>query len=610
VTDLLQRLKEHVVIFDGAMGTMIYERGVFINTSYDELCLTRPDIIVGIHRDYIAAGAEVIETNTFGANRIKLGGHGLAEKTVSINAAAAKLAREAANGNALVAGSVGPCTRSNETLHSGLEPLVEAAFLEQVTALADGGVDCIIFETFTKINELRLALRAAQQVSVPVLALFSIDQEGTTPMGTLADSFVQMLDEHKNVGALGINCGIGPAGALGELERIVNRTAKPVIAMPNAGFPRDVEGRLIYLASPEYFAEYAKRFVDIGVRGVGGCCGTTPRHIKVVSQTLKGAFGVKTHIEVREVGRPSTAITVIPKEKKSRFSAKMASGESVTSVELLPPKSIDMTGFIAKAAECAKAGVDVINIPDGPRASLRLSPLIAAITMLREAKIEPVLHYCCRDRNLIGMQADILGGYAAGVANFLIITGDPPKLGDYPNATGVFDVDSIGLTKAVFNLNMGIDIGGARVAPPTGIFIGVGANPCALDLKKELTRLQQKIDAGAEYAITQPVFDIAALNTFLDAVDRFPLPIPIIAGIWPLTSFRNAEFMNNEVPGVVVPSQILDRMRSRAAKEDAIEEGITIAREMMTRIRDRVRGFQVSAPFGRIELALKVLEKR
>jgi homocysteine S-methyltransferase len=609
MNNIIKRLSEKPLIFDGAMGTMIYERGVFINSCYDELCLTNPSLISGIHEEYVAAGAEVVETNTFGANRIKLGAFGLAEKVADINRAAVRLARTAAGERAYVAGSVGPCTKSLEVLDSHQSSLASAAFVEQIDILCAEGVDCIILETFTKVEELLLALSAAEQKPVPLIASFTLGSDGLTAVGTPATSVVQTLDKLARVDAIGVNCGTGPAGALEILEKIIPLTQKPVIVMPNAGFPRQVDGRMLYLTSPEYFTEYAKRFVELGARGIGGCCGTTPAHIATMVRAIKGMSGIKKHRIIKAVTQAAPDIKVVEPNKKSSFAARLLEGKEVTSIELLPPKSIDMSSLIKKARQCARAGIDAINIPDGPRASLRISPMIAALTILREAKIEPVLHYCCRDRNLIGMQADILGGYAAGIANFLIITGDPPKLGDYPDAAGVFDVDSIGLTRMVSNLNKGVDLGGNEVNPPTGIFIGVGANPCAIDMDREVRRLQEKIEAGAEYVITQPVFDVKALFALIDKVRSFPKSIPIIAGVWPLTSYRNAEFMKNEVPGVVVPDFILERMRAYTKKEDALAEGIAIAREMMEEIRAGVAGFQVSAPFGKVELALAVLGK-
>lgn len=606
---ILARMKEFPLVFDGAMGTMIYERGVFIHTCYDELCLSNPRLVLQIHRDYIDAGAQVIETNTFGANPIKLKTFGLAERTEAINRAGVRLAREAAGPDVFVAGAVGPCTESNQKMPDAFAEEVEGAFRAQMGALDAEGVDLFLLETFSNLNELLLAARVAKEFRGAVLASFTLNDRAETAMGTPADAMASALDADPNVDIVGINCGVGPSGTFDALHNVLPHTGKPVVAMPNAGMPREISGRVMYLTSPEYFTEYAKRYIELGVRGVGGCCGTTPAHIRTMARSVKSLPGVKRHIEVKPLVRPEAAVQALPPEKKSRFAAKLLSGEKVTSVELLPPKSSNMEPLLAKARQCAEAGIDAINIPDGPRASARVSPMIAALSILREVGIEPVLHYCCRDRNLIGMQSDLLGGYAACLANFLIITGDPPKLGEYPDVTGVFDVDSIGLVQMASNLNRGLDIGGNPIDPPTGIFIGVGANPCAVDLEREIERYFRKIDAGAEFAITQPVFDADALFRFLDRIEGYRRTIPVLAGVWPLISYKNAEFMNNEVPGVVVPKAVLERMARCGSREEGRKAGVDIAREIIDRIRDRVNGFQVSAPLGHVDTALAVLGK-
>jgi len=508
-----------------------------------------------------------------------------------------------------VAGAVGPCIRPDQIMPDEHAVEVEEAFAEQIGALVAEGVDLVILETFTHLKELRLAARAAKRLGAVVLASFALNDRRETAVGMKAGAIARELSADGNVDAVGINCGTGPAGVFDALQSVLPQVAKPVVVMPNAGFPRDVGGRLLYLTSPEYFTEYAKKYIELGVRGVGGCCGTTPAHIRMASRAIKSLSGVKKHVEVRPLTQQGVLVQVIPPERKSRLARKMLEGGKVTSVEIVPPRSSDLSGMLAKVKQCAEAGVDAINIPDGPRASARISPMIAAITILKEVGIEPILHYCCRDRNLIGMQSDLLGGYAAGLANFLIITGDPPKVGDYPQATGVFDVDAIGLTQVAANLNRGFDIGGNPIDPPTGIFIGVGANPCAVELPREIDRYFRKIDAGAEFAITQPVFDVEALFRFLDRVEGTTRRIPVIAGVWPLVSYKNAEFMNNEVPGVVVPREILDHMARCRTKEESRRAGIDIARRTIERVSPRVSGFQVSAPLGSVETALAVLGK-
>ena len=607
---IIERMNERPLVFDGAMGTVIYERGVFINTCYDELNLTNPALIRSIHRDYLDAGAQVIETNTFGANRIKLTPHGLGDRFADINRAAVACARQAIDGAPVyLAASIGPCTRSTQALAPDSLEGVRAAFAEQMEVLAREGVDALVLETFSKLDELLLAAEVARTCALPLIASFAVDHQGITATGTPAADMVTALERCPGVGAIGINCGTGPQGALSTLESVIHLTTKPIVVMPNAGLPREVEGRMLYLNSPEYFTTYAQRIVERGARGIGGCCGTTPAHIATMVKTVTSLSGVKQFVAVKRVEESRTSVTVIPPERKSRWSAKLAAGEQVTSVELVPPRSVDMGPMIAKARLCAHQGIDAINIPDGPRASTRVSPMIAAIELQRNAGIEPVLHYCCRDRNLIGMQADLLGTWVAGVHNLLIITGDPPKLGDYPDATGVFDVDAIGLVQATHNLNHGFDIGHNPVDPPTGFCIGIGANPCAVDPEREFERYRYKVEAGAEFAITQPVFDVEALLRFLDRTCTLPRQIPVVAGVWPLVSFRNAEFMNNEVPGVTVTDSVLERLHRCTTREEGIHTGIAIAREIIAALADSVAGFQVSAPFGKVELALAALGK-
>lgn len=605
----LDRLRVHPIVLDGAMGTVIYQQGVFVNACYDELVLTRPDLILGIHREYVEAGADLLLTNTFGANRMKLKPFGLAEETAKINAAAVALARKAGQDDTLVAGDVGPCSAFGAPMTEAAAGEVERAFREQVQALAAAGVDLLYLETFADLRELQLAARVAKESGLPVHASFTVNERGESAVGCSARTMVDALESDPNVDTIGLNCAIGPSGLFEVLEPLLARTAKPVLVKPNAGLPREVGGRMLYMTSPEYFTEYAKRFIELGVRGIGGCCGTTPEHIRQAAKAVKALSGVKEHVAVRVLTAEETRdVAVTPPERKSRLAAKLSRGERVTSIEVLPPKSPDLAALFEKVRECHFAGVDAINIPDGPRASARVSPMVAALLIKNTVGIEPVPHYCCRDRNLLGMQSDVLGAAAAGLNNLLVITGDPPKTGDYPDVTGVFDIDAIGLTQLIANLNHGHDFGGNRITPPTSIFIGVGANPCAIDLKRETERYFRKIEAGAEYAITQPIFDAESLLRFLERVEAAPRRIPVIAGIWPLASFKNAEFMRNEVPGVVIPDRVMDRLARCATKEDAREVGIDLAHEVMERIRSSVSGFQVSAPMGNVKVALRVLE--
>jgi homocysteine S-methyltransferase len=605
--NIIERMLESPVVFDGAMGTIIYSRGIFINRCFDEICLTNPDLIRDIHTEYIQAGADVIETNTFGANRIWLQGYGLAEKTIEINLAGAKLAREAAGNDTYVAGSVGPCLRSGQILTDKYRKNVREAFSECTKALAEGGVDFFMLETFSNIDELLLAAEVAAETGLPVVTSFTVDADGKNDKGKSAEDIIQLLTDSPHVNAIGMNCGTGPAHLYNTAERIVRTTDKPFILMPNAGQPQEIEGRMLYLATPEYFTEYAKKYIELGVMGIGGCCGTTPDHIREAARAVHSLSGTKHNIKIKPIEKKDIGVEALPMANKSRMGGKLSRGEKVTSIEIMPPRSCDLKPMLEKVKLCYHAGIDAINIPDGPRASARISPMITSIAIQQQIGIESIIHYCCRDRNLIGMQSDILGGYAAGISNFLVITGDPPKIGNYPDVTGVFDVDSIGLTQVITNLNHGIDIGGSPISPQCGILIGVGVNPCAIEMERELLRYEQKIEAGAEYAITQPVFDPEALLRFIDMTAKFKKTIPIVAGVWPLTSFKNAEFMKNEVPGVEVPDAVLERMSKCKSREDGFKIGCDIAREIRESINNVVSGFQVSAPFGKVELAIDVL---
>jgi methionine synthase I (cobalamin-dependent)/5,10-methylenetetrahydrofolate reductase len=594
----VERVAQSVLIGDGAMGTMLYQQGVFLNRCFDELNLGDGGLVQKVHVAYLDAGCDLIETNTFGANRVKLSQHGLANDVARINQAGARLAKAAARGRVLVAGAMGPLG-CELTEHGPMtRDDAKQMFREQGAALVDGGVDILLLETFSNTEELLVALDAVSDLGdVAVVAQMTVNEHNETIYGERVDQALARVARHETATAVGLNCSVGPSSMLSSLELVRAVTDKPISIQPNAGMPRSVEGRQLYMSTPEYMAEYAKRFFEKGVRIIGGCCGTTPDHIREIARAVRGD-------KTRE-----TALTEAkPLAERSRIGAKLGAGAAVTMIEMTPPRGVDMTTILQKARRCAEAGIDAINIPDGPRASSRLSPMVTAVRIQQEAGIEAVLHFCCRDRNLIGMQSDILGASAIGLRNLLIVTGDPPKLGEYPNATGVFDMDSIALTGVVHNLNRGLDIGGNRIDPPTSLVIGVGANPVAADFDREIERYRQKVIAGAEFVVTQPVFDPDCFFRFLDATDEYR--IPIVAGIWPFTSFKNAEFMANEVPGVVVPDALLERMRAATTKEQGRALGVEIARELVTTTRDRVAGFAVSAPFGNVDTALAVLGKR
>jgi homocysteine S-methyltransferase len=604
---------DHVYVFDGAVGTRLYDKGVYINRSYDELNIAAPDLVREVHAEYVDAGADIIETNTFGATRHHLQSYGIESKLKEINLAAVKIAREAASDKALVAGAIGPLGLRIEPYGPTSFEEAREMFREQAAVLAEGGVDLFIVETFSELSVIEQAIKAVQEVSdLPIVAQMTITQDVKTVFGTPPEDFTQKLDQ-LGVDVIGLNCGMGPVHLLNALERMRAVTEKPLSAQPNAGLPRDVQGRQFYMGSPEYMAEYSRRFVQAGARFVGGCCGTTPAHIKLIAESIRSVSPRKGVSEFRNqpvtvAELTPTDVQVVAPEDRSRWSAKIARGEFVTSVEVLPPKGCDAAKTLDSIRLLKDAGVDGVNIPDGPRAQTRMSAMATAVLVEREIGIEAVLHYCCRDRNLLGMMSDLLGAAAMGLHNLLIITGDPPKMGPYPDATAVFDIDSIGLTNMANKLNHGLDLGNNPIGCPTAFSIGVGVNPGAVNLDEEIKRFEWKVEAGAEYAITQPVFDTDQLKRFLDRIAH--LNIPIIAGIWPLISYRNAEFMHNEVPGVNVTPEILERMRiaSDQSKEHAREEGITIARESLLEVRDLIAGVQVSAPFGNVKYALQVFE--
>lgn len=596
-----------VVIFDGAMGTMLYAKGVFINQCYDELVLRSPELVRDVHLAYVKAGAEVIETNTFGANRAKLTQYGLETQVESINRRAAEVAREAAGEQRLVAGAVGPLGLRLEPYGPTSREEARTMFREQMQALAEGGADCFVLETFADLEELEQAILAAREVNaaMPVIAQATVGPELRTAYGATPEDVARVLDKW-GVDIIGLNCSVGPQTILEAIERMAAVTTRKLSAQPNAGMPRDVGGRSMYMASPEYMATYARHLVQAGAKVVGGCCGTTPDHIKAMVEGVR-PLAPRTRVVVgasHDAGAndKSHARPQVPLAERSRFGAKLAAGQFVTSVEIVPPRGVDTSKLEQDAAALAAAGVDAINVPDGPRAQSRMGAIATSLIIERHG-IEAVTHYACRDRNLLGMLSDLLGASALGLRNLLLVTGDPPKMGPYPDATAVFDIDAIGLTNLVSQLNRGLDPGRNPIGEPTKFVVGVGVNPVAIDPEYEMRRFFWKVEAGAEYAITQPVFDPAQLERFLErsAESR----IPVIAGIWPLVSARNAEFLANEVPGVTIPAEILSRMRkaSERSKEHAVEEGVAIAREALARVRGAVQGCQVSAPFGRVELA-------
>jgi methionine synthase I (cobalamin-dependent)/5,10-methylenetetrahydrofolate reductase len=607
--DLIARLKRSPIVCDGAMGTLLYAKGIFINRCYDELNLSQPELIRSVHHEYLQAGAEIIETNTFGGNSFRLARHSMADRVHDVNLAGARLAREAAKSfDVWVAGSVGPLGIRIEPLGKTSFEEARAAFREQIAALVEGGVDLLMLETFGYLGEIHQAILAARDVNpkIPIVAQVTIDEEGNCLDGSTPETFAPRLEEW-GAEVIGCNCSVGPVAMLDAIERVRALTSLPLAAQPNAGVPRSVEGRNIYLCSPEYMASYARKFVAAGVRLVGGCCGTTPDTIRVMRSALRAGEARSKVAASQVTGQSATpaAVPTLAVEKRSLLGAKLAAREFLTMVEIVPPKGTDIHKEIEGARFLQSVGVDAINIPDSPRASARMSNQALSLLIQQEVGIEAILHYTCRDRNVLCIQSDLLGAAATGIRNLICITGDPPKMGNYPDATAVFDVDAIGLVNIVHNLNRGLDVGSNPIGAGTAFVIGVGANPGVPNLDEEIRRFEYKVEAGAEYAVTQPVFDLALLETFLRRIEH--CHIPLVAGIWPLVSVRNAEFMKNELR-VSVPDSVLQRMARAQTPEAAREEGVAIAREMLLAVRGMVQGAQISAPQGRYTAAVDVLE--
>ena len=605
--DFLSRLNRGAILCDGAMGTLLYGKGIFINRCYDELNLAQPDLIREIHHEYLQAGAEIIETNTFGANSFRLARHGIADRVHAINLAGAKLAREAAKAfDCYVAGSVGPLGVRIEPLGKTAFEEAREAFRQQIAALVEGGVHLLILETFGYVEELHQAVLAARDVApnLPVIAQVTIDEEGNCLDGSTPETSAEKLTAW-GADVVGCNCSVGPVAMLGAIERMAKATSQPLSAQPNAGMPRNVEGRNIYLCSPEYMSNYARSFLAAGAKIVGGCCGTTPEHIRSMKAEMRIGAARTSTVAVAPKPKEEAKVQTLPLAERTRLGARLAKGEFVTMIEIVPPRGIEVRREIEGARFLKSVGIEAVNIPDSPRASARMSNQALASLIQQQVGIESVLHYTCRDRNVLGIQSDLLGAAAVGIRNLICVTGDPPRLGNYPDATAVFDVDSIGLVNIVHNLNSGLDLGGNPIGNATAFVVGVGVNPGAPNIDEEMRRFQYKVEAGAEFVVTQPVFDLDQLTAFLRRSEGFR--IPVVAGIWPLTSLRNAEFMNDELR-VSIPKAIFERMARAADAESARAEGIAIAREMLVAVRDMVQGAQISAPFGRYRSAVDVLE--
>lgn len=604
--------RDRPVLVDGAMGTVLYGRGVLINRCYDELNLSDPGLILAIHEEYLQAGAEILETNTFGANRFRLAQHGLGSKLAEINGEGVRIARQAATrlkekqaGDSWVAGAVGPLGVRLEPLGKTSLEEARAAFAEQMRTLAEAGADLLFVETMPALNEAREALLAAREAApdLPVLIMVTVDDEINCLDGASPAHAAALLTEW-GADAVGVNCSSGPATVLSAIELMRSATTIPVAAMPNAGLPREIEGRNIYLCSPEYMASFARKAIAAGAQFVGGCCGTTPNHIRAMRSAMRDIDARAGKAQGETVVTVGGETPAAPIAQRSRIGALLDQGTFISMVEIVPPRGIDCMKEIEGARLLSQLGVHAINVPDSPRASARMSAQSLCIQIQQHTAIETVLHYTCRDRNILGIQSDLLGASSIGLHNILCHTGQPAKLGNYPDATAVFDVDSIGLVNIVRRLNQGLDIGSNAIGASTNFTIGVTANPGAPDIEHELRRFKYKVEAGAEYAITRPVFDLTLLEEFLRRVEDYR--IPMIAGIWPLTSLRNAEFLKNDLR-VSMPEEVMLRMAQADTPEAAREEGIGIAQEMLEAVRPYVQGVQVAAPSGRYEIAGEVI---
>jgi homocysteine S-methyltransferase len=603
----LEKIENRPMVCDGAMGTMLYSKGISLTRCFDELNLSSPQLVKEVHLAYVKAGAEILETNTFGATRPRLEKYNQGDKLREINLAGARLAREVAGEDLYVAGSVGPLGIRLEPL--GATSLEEAreGFREQIAALAEGGADLLIVETMSDPNEAHQALLAARDVcSLPVVVQMTVQDDGSTSIGALPEDFARKLDEW-GADIIGLNCSVGPAAILEALEIIAAVTGRKLSAQPNAGMPRTVEGRNIYLSSPEYLASYARRFIQSGARLVGGCCGTTPEHIKAIKAAVRSLSPQRARVAIEVLERPGRTLEPIPLEKRSRLSEKLARGEFPILAEVVPPKGCDATKEVEGAQFLLARGVDAINIPDGTGVTGRMSPLTLAALLQQQVGIDVLLHYSARDRNVLSIQADALGAHALGLRNILAITRDTAQFATLLEPA-VFEVDSIGLVNLLNNLNQGLDVGGNPLSKQTGFLIGVGLNPYAVNTDEELHRFELKLKAGANFAVTQPVFDVKQLETFLKRMESTAGRIPVVAGIYPLTSYRNAEFMNNEVPGISVPQAVMDRMREADTGERARAEGVRIAQETLLSIRGLVQGVEIAPPFGRYAMAVEVAE--
>jgi len=608
----LTALEQRVLLADGAMGTLLHSRGIAQHACLEALVLDDPDIVRRVHEDYIAAGADIIETNTFGANRFRLARHGLESKVRDINFKAARLARDAReiHGHPVfVAGAIGPTGRMLATAGDVRPGEVRAAIREQAEALLEGGVDLLILETFPDIAELREAILAIKSAcDLPVVAQLTFQRDGRTYAGEPPDE-VANIASALGADVAGVNCSLGPQSALEVLDQMAANTAIRLSAMPNAGLPKFMDGRLVYPATPDYYAEYAKKLVLAGANIVGGCCGTTPEHTSVMREMLAGEWNTRGRAATSERATRSSVITVAGPgsasgdapdnaERPRTMREKLAAGEFVVSVELDPPRGLNPRKAIEGAAHLKALGADCINIGDSPMARVRMSAIALAVLIEQRVGIETIIHFTSRDRNLMAIQSDLLGAHALGIRNVIALTGDPPSGGDYARATGVWDVDSIGFVRILKMLNRGTDWAGNSIGKGTDFFVACAANPTADDIDLEIDRVKRKIEAGADVLMTQQIYSAEILRSFLERLG--PIDIPLLIGIMPLQSHRHTEFIHNELAGVFVPEPVRERMR--LAGENGVAEGVAQAGELLEACRPMVQGTYLVPSFGRYEV--------
>ncbi|MDW7643888.1 MAG: bifunctional homocysteine S-methyltransferase/methylenetetrahydrofolate reductase [Desulfuromonadales bacterium] len=600
----LERLASEVIVGDGAMGTLLYARGVPLDANFEYLNLISPALIEQVHRDYAAAGAMLLETNTFGANALRLGTVGLEKKVRAINEAAARLARTAAGDDRFVAGSVGPLIRpKGEQSELGAVEKAEI-FRQQMEALAEGGVDLFLLETFSSLDDLELAVGVGRSLGLPVVAQMAFVEEGRTREGGSAEEVARRLTM-AGAAVIGANCGSGPREILRVLERMGRVSNLPLSAFANSGFPQYVDGRYIYLATPDYFAAMGRDMVSVGASLLGGCCGTTPDHIRALAQAVAGLKPVVRQPVSVVAAAPSPPAVSPPAPGRTTFLAPWGRRPVVT-VELDPPKGLQTDKILAGARVLAQAGVDAISLAENPLARIRMSNIALARLIQEETGVEAIVHVTGRDRNLIGLHSELMGAHHLGIRNVLAVTGDPVSVGNESGATSVFDLNSVGLLQLLGALNAGRNLLGADLGGRTDFLVGAAFNPNPANLEGQLRKLEKKIEAGARFVQTQPVYSVDILARLVERTA--PYGIPVLVGILPLVSERNAEFLHNEVPGIVLPDSVRERMRGKTG-EAGIREGMDIAGELIAWGEGKVGGYYLMPPFGRVELAVELLRK-